>query len=112
MMVSSGGWDGEVDDEAHLGLGDDGEIDQEDLPPAMPFVPATPIPVGWDANDDNLEELVEWDLEESEWLQLPALVADMPSPGNFDGGFGERGGYVADWEVDETAYFDDDADDE
>lgn len=106
-------WNGEIDEEAHLGLGDDGEVGWDELPPATPFVPAAPTPLGWDANDENLEELVEWDLEDSEWLQLPAPVADMPSPGNFDGGdFGGRGGYIADWQVDETAYFDDDADDD
>lgn len=108
----SDAWDGQVDEEAHLGLGDNGEIARDELPPAAPFVPVAPTPVGWDANDENLDELVEWDLEDSEWLELPAPVADMPAPGKVDGDFGGRGGFIADWSVDETAYFDDDPDDE
>lgn len=107
-------WDGKIDEEAHLGLDDDD--DDEPFVPVLatePYSP-TPIPAGWDANDDNLEELVEWDVEE-EWQVRTTPVGNTPAPQEVD--FGSSGfvpgtAFIADWSVDEEAHFDFDDDDD
>lgn len=104
-------WDGVIDEEAHLGLDED---DGQPFVPAMvaPRV-ATPVPPGWDANDDNLEELVEWDVDEEWQAQTPVgnLLAPLASqPPDYVPP--RSSGYVADWEVNEEAHFDFDDDDD
>jgi hypothetical protein len=126
-----GGWDGVIDEEAHMGLYDD-EGDYDELEPGMPstfpaapYVPV-PAPPGFDANDDNLEELVEWDVEEAEWFSKPVPVGDMSAedarptaggaaaagregPQAHDGYQGPA--FIADWAVDDTAHLDYDDED-
>lgn len=107
----SDSWDGQIDEEAHLGLDDDGELDEEEKQAAnWKFVPAAVAPDGFDMNDDNMDELTDWAVDD-EWGDSddsenePSVAPDgVPAP--------PLRAFIADWGVDEEAHlgFDDDDD--
>ncbi|KAJ1640425.1 hypothetical protein T492DRAFT_930023 [Pavlovales sp. CCMP2436] len=102
-VEDSGAWDGEIDEMAHIGLG--GDDDKATLSFFVPYT-AVSAPPGFNCNDENLEELVEWDVDD----EYETGESAPPLPSTAPGGSFTGAAFVADWGVDDEAHMVDDDD--